>query len=601
MSSLFSFIKQHVPIAAEVGRYVRLRSAGSYFKGCCPFHKESDASFTVSPDKGIFYCFGCHATGDVIAFVAKVENIGPLEAAKQLAESHGLKIPDELLNQTASGGKHTEEKASYFSVHRLVALWAHEQLRSCKHAYEYVLSRGISETMINMFMIGFFPSGGRGIAQLLQYAIKENVLAKDFIEAGIFYESGKTQLRSPFEDRIVFPITDSMGRFCGFGGRIFVAHDDRAKYYNSKESPFFQKGSLLFGYSAAKKAMQERKAVFLVEGYTDCVMMAQAGYTNVVATLGTACTKEHLQLLARSVETIYVLYDGDAAGRKAMLRLAHLCWQVNVELLVITLPQGLDPAAYLVEYGSLAEALTSARDIFTFFISATADEFTAKNLSEKMRIIDDVLEVIAKLSDVVKREILLQQLSSSSSLPLAALRLKLHEYVRATTEKESGARGVSATPAAAEQSSGYDMVEEQLLAVMVNSVMHESVHRIPDDIVSLLSKRAQTVCGLLTKYSVQTSGRALFEAVCGALSDEHRQWLLEATTVHGGVVSEHEFASLVGKVVQSRWKDMVVQIRHDIAQASSAGDTEKVEELLSTFAHWKEHMQQKGHMLWQKK
>ena len=600
MSSLFSFIKQQVPIAAEVGRYVRLRSAGSYFKGCCPFHKESDASFTVSPDKGIFYCFGCHATGDVIAFIAKVENIGPLEAAKMLAESHGLKIPDELLHQAVGSSKQTEEKASYFSVHRLAALWAHEQLRSNKHAYDYVLSRGITETMINLFMIGFFPSGARGVSQLLSYAMKENVLAKDFIEAGIFYESGKTQLRSPFEDRIVFPITDSMGRYCGFGGRVFVANDDRAKYYNSKESPFFQKGSLLFGYSAAKKAMQERKAVFLVEGYTDCVMMAQAGYTNVVATLGTACTKEHLQLLARSVETIYVLYDGDAAGRKAMLRLAHLCWQVNVELLVITLPQGLDPAAYLVAYGSLAEALAGARDIFTFFISATADEFTAKNLSEKMRIIDDVLEVIAKLSDVVKREILLQQLSSSSSLPLAALRLKLHEYVRMTTEKESGTR-VPVAPTQAEPSSAYDVVEEQLLAVMVNSVTHESVHRIPDDIVSLLSTRAQKLCALFAKHAQTHSGRELFEAVSADLSAEHRQWLLEATMVHGGVVSEHEFAALVGKVVQSRWKDMVVQIRHDIAQASSAGDTEKVEELLGTFAHWKEHMQQKGHMLWQKK
>jgi hypothetical protein len=145
------------------------------------------------------------------------------------------------------------------------------------------------------------------------------------------------------------------------------------------------------------------------------------------------------------------------------------------------------------------------------------------------------------------------------------------------------------------------MIEEQLLAVMVNSVTHESVHRIPDDIVSLLSTRAQKLCALFAKHAQAHAGRELFEVVSAELSAEHRQWLLEATMVHGGVVSEHEFAALVGKVVQSRWKDMVVQIRHDIAQASSAGDTEKVEELLGTFAHWKEHMQQKGHMLWQKK
>ncbi|MDQ5940329.1 MAG: primase [Candidatus Dependentiae bacterium] len=599
MSSVFSFIKQQVPIVQEVGRYVRLRQAGSYLKGSCPFHKETDASFTVSPDKGIFYCFGCHATGDVLSFVAKVENLSPFEAAKQLIDSHGLKVPEELLRHAASGVKQSEEKASYFALHKCVAVWAHQQLRAHKHAYDYVLARGITDQMIDLFMIGFFPSGTRAINALLSLGMKENILAKDLMEAGVLYDSGKMQMHSPFEDRIVFPITDVLGRYCGFGGRVFVANDDRAKYYNSKESPFFVKGSLLFGYSVAKKTMQERKAVFLVEGYTDCVMMAQYGYTNVVATLGTACTKEHLQLLARSVEVVYVMYDGDKAGRKAMLRLANLCWQVDLELQVITLPNNLDPAAYLKQCHSLAEVLPQAQDIFTFFVSATAEEFAQKNLAEKMRIIEEVLEVIAKISDVVKRDVLLQQLSHAVSVPIAALRIKLQEQVSAFLNTEQSRMVAPVVSDVAIP--GHEAVDAQLIAISLNSFLQNTPHHIPSDVVAMLPPRARLIHEHILREHKDHAGVSLIDAVLGCLSEEQRQWLTAALTFHAGQVNEQEFATLINKVVQQRWKEMVGQIRHDIAQASAEGNTEKVEELLSNFAQWKEQIQQKGHMLWQKK
>jgi len=599
VSSLFSFIKQQVPIVQEVSRYVRLRSAGSYYKGPCPFHKETDASFTVSPDKGIFYCFGCHATGDVISFVAKAENLSPVEAARQLIETHGLKVPEELLRMTQGAGKATEAKSSYFSVHKCVALWAHEQLRLSPYAYEYVRSRGFTDQMIDAFMIGFFPSGPRSINALLAAGMKENILAKDLVEAGVFYESSKTQLRSPFEDRIIFPITDAMNRFCGFGGRIFIPNDDRAKYYNSKESPFFIKGSLLFGYSAAKKSMQERKAVFLVEGYTDTVMMAQYGYTNVVATLGTACTKEHLKLLSRSVEVVYVLYDGDSAGRKAMLRLAQLCWDVQLELQVVTLPHNLDPAAYLVKYHSLAEVLAQANDIFTFFVSASADEFAKKSLAEKMRIIEEVLEVVGKIVDVVKREMLLQQLSSAVNIPLTALRIKLQEQIKAISGTE---QYIAADPVVTDDgAAAQDCLEAQLIAISFNSFLQPVVYILPDDVVRMLSTRSQAVYAVLLTEQSRQPVSELVRVVLEQLSEEDRNWLLAASTVYSGVVSEQECAALVNKLVQQHWKGMVGQIKHDIAQASRNGDTEKVEELLGTFAQWKEQMQQKGHMLWQKK
>jgi len=598
VSSLFSFIKQNVPIVGEVGRHVRLRSAGSYMKGPCPFHKETDASFTVSPDKGIFYCFGCHATGDVVSFVAKIENISPLEAAKQLVESHGLKVPDDVM-QSAGSGKSVEEKASYFSVHKCLAQWMHTQLRANKAAYDYVINRGIAEQTIDQYQIGFFPGGNRAIQQLLSIAIKEHILAKDFIEAGVFYEGGKTQLRSPFEDRIVFPITDSMGRFCGFGGRVFVAGDDRPKYYNSKESPFFVKGSILFGYSVAKKSMQERKAVFLVEGYTDCVMMAQYGYTNVVATLGTACTKEHLQLLARLVEVVYVMYDGDAAGRKAMLRLAHLCWQVNLELQVVTLPGGLDPAAYLAQYQALSEVLPQAQDIFTFFVSATASEFAQKSLAEKMRVISEIMEVIGNVADVVKRDLLLQHLSQSTDVPLAALRIKLQEERGSNAPAEQST--VSSKAVSSMAPGEHEELDVQLVAVCFNSFVRGQPLHIPADLLPLLPQRIGELYAIVVQEGQARQGSELFDAVLARIASKEREWFTAFATLHGSEVGEQEFAALLGKIMQQHWKDIVGRMKQEIAKASENKDSERVEELLGKFAQWKEQMQQKGHMLWQKK
>ena len=166
--------------------------------------------------------------------------------------------------------------------------------------------------------------------------------------AGILSES-KNALYSPFEDRIMFPITDNLGRFCGFGGRTFMPQDERPKYYNSKENNFFTKGSLIFGLNVAKRDIQHKEIVFVVEGYMDCIAMAQHGYTNTVATLGTACTLEHLKQLSRYASYVYVLYDGDAAGQSAILRLTELCWNVNMDLKVIRLPRQEDPASFLAK------------------------------------------------------------------------------------------------------------------------------------------------------------------------------------------------------------------------------------------------------------
>jgi DNA primase len=426
--NIFTFIKSRISIVDVINEYATLRKAGGYWKARCPFHHEKTGSFTVSPHKEIFYCFGCHKSGDVISFIADVENCSQIEAAKYIAERYQIELPEDLQSSHSQ-----QEKNHYQDICTTVADWCHEHLKKSPSVLAYLNQRDITEQSIDYFKIGYFPSGLIAIKNLIHEMKNQNILVDDLIEAAIIAQ-GKTVLYSPFEERIIFPIADTMGNYCGFGGRIFKPNDQRPKYYNSHENDFFSKGSLLFGLDMAKKAIQETGHVFLVEGYTDCVAMAQHGYRNAVATLGTACTLQHLKLLARYANDVYVLYDGDAAGKQAILRLTQLCWQANTELKVIELPEGEDPASFLEKEGDLKALIAQAQDIFGFFIASMGTNFKTKSLNERVNLTRKLLETIASVDDALKADMLLQQAASTLGMPLATLTREM-ERIQNTVQR----------------------------------------------------------------------------------------------------------------------------------------------------------------------
>lgn len=256
--NLFTYVKNHLPILDVVNHYTTVRKTGNYWKGCCPFHSEKTASFTVSPDKNIFYCFGCHVGGDVIAFVAKAENISPIQAVYHLAEQYSLTLPEQNEASFKNNDQHLNEKKQYWDLCGLVAQWCHGNLLKSSQAMSYFEQRGIDKNTISLFSLGYFPSGSRAIKSLLDFVKSHNYMAHDLLQVHIITES-KGHLYSPFEERLLFPIKDHLGRFCGFGGRIFLPNDERSKYYNSKENPNFFKGSLMFGFDLAKTAIQKKK------------------------------------------------------------------------------------------------------------------------------------------------------------------------------------------------------------------------------------------------------------------------------------------------------------------------------------------------------
>jgi DNA primase len=418
---IFNYVKSRLSILDVAQEYLSLKKAGSYWKGLSPFQYEKTPSFTVSPHKEIYYCFSSNTGGDLIHFISKMEECSQREAVNILIERYNITLPEEL--QTTSTTSHAEHKA-YDIICNIVATWCHDHIFSSYQAHQYLSNRGLGDDIITSFRLGYFPGGSASIQKLLAFGRKHKVTAEDFIEHHMLME-GKSGLYSPFEERIIFPICDHLGTPRGFGGRVYKEHDKRPKYYNSHDNAFFNKGRLLYGLDKAKKAMQQEKSAFLVEGYTDCLALHQAQMPNAIATLGTACTKEHLTQIARYTQKLYVLYDGDAAGKKAMLRLTHLCWDVNVELYVISLPDNHDPSSYLHASHTLTSLTKQAKNIFYFYLEHLGHEFIKKTFQERLELTHEFLKTIHAVADPLKRDLILHHAAQTFDMPFDTLKSKM--------------------------------------------------------------------------------------------------------------------------------------------------------------------------------
>ncbi|MFA6263041.1 MAG: DNA primase [Candidatus Babeliales bacterium] len=590
--SLFAYIKEHLSIVDVVAESVHLKPAGNYLKGPCPFHAEKDASFTVSPDKGIFYCFGCHVSGDVIGFVARKENLPQIEAAQLLIERYNLVIPANITHAHGSTltSQQRDERERYFLLCKTVSEWMQATLHADKSALAYLDSRSVNAATINLFGIGYFGSGIAVVNKFIKDMKNESFLIQDLLSYGILIEA-HPGFFSPFEERIIFPIKNALGKHCGFGGRIFKPGDQRPKYYNSKESHGFEKGKLLFGLDLAKKALQERQHCFLVEGYMDCIAMAQHGYPNTVATLGTACTMEHLKMLARLVHTIYVLYDGDAAGQKAVVRLSELCWQVNVELKVITLPAAHDPASLLAAEEPIEPFIAQAQDIFTFFIASSGTGFTQKPLALKLAAAEKIAHILARVQDPFKQGILIQQAAQITMLPMDSLKDLIERANRTTSDNSFQAETTPAQPVGPQsdnyplpQHSEHNVLEEKIFAAIMNSLNTKAIIHIPSDLYPYFSASARAVYDKVMHNTDQINDIALF---LETLDQPLRQWAVQALMHHDGQQCQDAIKHIIARLYKLHWQRVVKVSKEEILRAQRTGDQHKVQELLTHFGQLK--------------
>jgi DNA primase len=395
-----------IDIVDVINRRVPLKKAGQEFQACCPFHDEKTPSFTVSPQKQFYHCFGCGAHGSAIGFLMEYDNLGFVEAVEELADSLGIEVPRE--DGQAPGPDRRPlytlmEESSHFFQHQL------RHHTRAPAAVDYLKSRGLSGEIAARFHIGYAPPGWDNLLATLG---TDQTAIRRLAECGLIIEQDDKRY-DRFRDRIIFPIHDSRGRVIGFGGRVLG--DDKPKYLNSPETPLFRKGRELYGLHEARKANSKLQRLLVVEGYMDVVALAQFGIHNAVATLGTATTQEHLELIFRTCGEVIFCFDGDRAGRDAGWKALQTTLPVmrdGREVRFLFLPEGEDPDSLVRKEGreGLEQRLDQALPLSEFLFQQLTAQVKMETIDGRAHLAELAKPLLTRLPSGLFRRMMFQHL-----------------------------------------------------------------------------------------------------------------------------------------------------------------------------------------------
>jgi DNA primase len=430
-------VKRRTSIATVIQRFTELRPQGRRLVGLCPFHAEKSPSFSVNEVERFFYCFGCGAHGDVFEFLCKMRGLSFIEVLEDLAREAGVVIPQRSDNPDFR--KERDHRKTLVAINNLVAEYFHKvflQSSLAQHARDYLVNRHIESLAVSEFRIGYAPDDWSMLTEFLR---KKGVDLEQAAELGLVRRrEGAREFYDVFRNRLMFPIADERGDIIGFGGRTLG--DDKAKYINSPETAVFKKGKTLYGlHQALPAVMREGYAIF-VEGYIDLIALWQAGIKNVAAPLGTALTREHLDLAQRRASSVVFLFDGDAAGEKAAERAVELVLEVGLPARMVHLEENLDPDDFVNRYGAdaLRARVENAKPLVGYFLDRdwVATPKDAPGIANWVR---KALDTVAKLRDPYEIGLYLKMIADRSSFNEAVLRKQIAGRVadRATTAKRS--------------------------------------------------------------------------------------------------------------------------------------------------------------------
>lgn len=414
MNSAVDEIKDKLQIEDLVSQYVQLKKVGRSLKGLCPFHSEKTPSFVVSPERGIAYCFGCNKGGDIFKFVQEVENVDFVDALKILAERTGVKLESYKQETRVS----SDQKEQLIQLHDLAVQFYQDQLWQTDDGakvLQYLHARGLTDESIKLFKVGFAPdSYEKTFTYLLNKGFTRNML----VSAGLAMTKETTveKIYDKFRGRLMFPITDSLGRVVGFGGRA-LSKEQEPKYLNSPETVIYHKSNVLYGFSYSKVAIKQTEEAMIVEGYMDLIASFQAGVKNVVATSGTALTLKQLRLLKPFVKTVCLAFDMDLAGQEAVKRAYELAQEFDFAIRVLVLPEGKDAAEYVKLPGAdLVKVLKSSPTFGDYFYKKLLDSYGTADMSAKKRILQDFLPFFNDLKSNVEKDGYVRRLATDLDL-----------------------------------------------------------------------------------------------------------------------------------------------------------------------------------------
>ena len=396
-------VRQKNDIVDVVSQYVRLTRRGSTYFGLCPFHNEKTPSFSVTPGKQMYYCFGCGAGGNVYNFIMEYENYTFGEALKHLADRAGVELPK--IEYSREVREKAEQRAELLEINKQAAQYYYYQLRTegGKIGYQYLSGRGLSEETMRKFGLGYSDKFGGGLYKFLK---SKGYSDERLRESGLFNVDERHGMYDKFWNRVIFPIMDVNNRVIGFGGRVMG--DGKPKYLNSPETKIFDKSRNLYGLNIARTT--RKKYLILCEGYMDVISMHQAGFTNAVASLGTALTSGHASLLKRYTQEVLLLYDSDEAGIRAALRGIPILRDAGVNSRVVNLKPYKDPDEFIKNMGAEAfeERLGQASDSFMFRVSIAESEFPMDEPQGQNRFFERCAELLLELKDELERNLYIE-------------------------------------------------------------------------------------------------------------------------------------------------------------------------------------------------
>ena len=539
------------PIEDVVGQYVNLRRSGSNLFGLCPFHGEKTASFSVAPDKGIYYCFGCHKGGGVINFQMEVEGLSYPDAVRALAKRAGMEVPEDEQYQSRY-----RQQERLWALNKEAARFFHSQLYAPvgKAALEYALGRGMTKSTLTAFGIGYAPDSWDSMVKAMG---AKGYTDQELKDSGLVTVSQKNgNLFDRFRDRLMFPIIDVRGNVIGFGGRIMKKDEKAAKYLNSPETIIFNKRKNLFALNLAKKS--KLGYLILVEGYMDAIALHQYGFDCAVASLGTALTEDGAALLSRYTDQVVLIYDGDQAGQNATKRAIPILEKAGLQVKVLQMRDAKDPDEFLKKFGAdrFRLLLEESSDRVEYQLNTIRKKYDLGEDDQRVKFLQESAELIASLGSIVQREVYGSRVAEVGKISPVAMKIEIEKAVnRRIYRQKKKQEQIDLAPMKALQPKSrnirYDnmksaMAEENVLAQALRepALLDQAGNLKPEHFSSpLLGK----VYGQLrSRYA---EGLEVSVAVLSDLTGEEMSHITGITQRQQGPVSEDAFRDCVNTIL----------------------------------------------------
>ncbi|MEY3865179.1 MAG: DNA primase [Polynucleobacter sp.] len=425
--SFISDLLNRVDIVDVVGKHVKLKKAGANYQGLCPFHQEKSPSFSVSPTKQFYHCFGCAAHGSAIGFMMEYSGLSYVDAIEDLARSAGLVVPRE--ERSVRDVIKQKQAIALSEVMNMASDWYAQQLKVSQRAIDYLKGRGLTGEVAKRYALGYAPDGWQGLEAVF-HSYSNDETAKILQEAGLMIQGegndsqGNAKRYDRFRDRIMFPIRNPKGQVIAFGGRIL--DQGEPKYLNSPETPLFSKGNTLYGLFEGRKAIRDQGYVLVCEGYMDVVALAQLGFANAVATLGTACTPFHVRTLLRQTDRIVFSFDGDSAGQRAAQRALEASLPIlgdDKEIRFLFLPSEHDPDSYIRQYGTATfeQAVSQAMPLSGFFFKLASEGNDLSSPEGRAKTHHTAKPLLQSMPPIALRSQLLRELANRTASSVSEL------------------------------------------------------------------------------------------------------------------------------------------------------------------------------------